>query len=72
VRSPITRERSSGRASSTIARSSRQGIIDYRPIFKAAEKAGLEHYFVEQEGPFTRMSQLDAARQAFDYVVKIA
>jgi len=47
------------------------GIIDYRPIFAAAEKAGLKHYFVEQEGPFTRMSQLEAARQAYDYIRRI-
>jgi sugar phosphate isomerase/epimerase len=47
------------------------GIIDYRPIFAAAEKAGLEHYFVEQEGPFNRMSQLEAARQAYEYVAKL-
>ena len=44
------------------------GMIDYRPIFAAAEKAGLRHYFAEQEGPFTRMSQLEAARQAFNYL----
>jgi sugar phosphate isomerase/epimerase len=44
------------------------GIIDYRPIFAAAEKAGLRHYFAEQEGPFVRMSQLDAARQAYAYL----
>lgn len=44
------------------------GIIDYRPILAAAEKAGLKHYFAEQEGPFTRMSQLDAARQAYEYL----
>jgi sugar phosphate isomerase/epimerase len=47
------------------------GIIDYRPIFAAAEKAGLKHYFVEQEGPFTRMSQLEAARQAYEYVARL-
>ncbi|MDE2136915.1 MAG: sugar phosphate isomerase/epimerase [Gammaproteobacteria bacterium] len=47
------------------------GMIDYRPIFAAAEKAGLRHYFVEQEGPFTRMSQIEAARQAYEYVAKI-
>ncbi|HUO19073.1 MAG TPA: sugar phosphate isomerase/epimerase [Steroidobacteraceae bacterium] len=47
------------------------GMIDYRPIFAAAEKAGLRHYFVEQEGPFTRMSQIEAARQAYAYVAKI-
>jgi sugar phosphate isomerase/epimerase len=47
------------------------GMIDYRPIFAAAEKAGLKHYFAEQEGPFTRMSQLEAARQAFAYLRRI-
>jgi sugar phosphate isomerase/epimerase len=44
------------------------GVIDYRPIFAAAEKAGLKHYFAEQEGPFTRMSELEAARQAYRYL----
>lgn len=44
------------------------GMIDYRPIFAVAEKSGLKHYFAEQEGPFTRMSQLDAARQAYTYL----
>lgn len=44
------------------------GMIDYQPIFAAANKAGLQHYFAEQEGPFVRMSQLDAARQAFAYL----
>ena len=47
------------------------GMIDYGPIFAAAEKAGLKHYFAEQEGPFTRMSELDAARQAYDYLRKL-
>ena len=47
------------------------GMIDYRPIFAAAEKAGLRHYFAEQEGPFTRMSQLEAARQAFAYLKRL-
>ena len=47
------------------------GIIDYGPIFAAAEKAGLRHYFAEQEGPFTRMSQIEAARQAYDYLRKL-
>jgi sugar phosphate isomerase/epimerase len=44
------------------------GMIDYAPIFAAAEKAGLKHYFAEQEGPFSRMSQLQAARQAYRYL----
>lgn len=45
-----------------------RGMIDYRPILLAAEKAGLKHYFAEQEGPFTRMTQLEAARQAYQYL----
>jgi sugar phosphate isomerase/epimerase len=44
------------------------GMIDYKPIFAAAEKAGLQHYFAEQEGPFVRMSQLQAAQQAYAYL----
>ena len=44
------------------------GMIDYRPIMAVAERAGLKHYFAEQEGPFSRMSQLDAARQAYQYL----
>jgi sugar phosphate isomerase/epimerase len=44
------------------------GAIDYRPIFAAAKTAGLEHYFAEQEGPFTRMSPLDAAKASYDYL----
>jgi sugar phosphate isomerase/epimerase len=44
------------------------GRIDYRPIFAAAKKAGLQHYFVEQEGPFSRMNQLQAARVDYQYL----
>jgi sugar phosphate isomerase/epimerase len=44
------------------------GMIDYRPILAVAEKSGLKHYFAEQEGPFERMSELQAARQAYDYL----
>jgi len=45
-----------------------RGQIDYRPIFTAAKRAGLRHYFVEQEGPFSRMNQLRAARVDYDYL----
>ena len=44
------------------------GMIDYAPIFAAAQKAGLQHYFAEQEGPFTRMTELQAAQQAYEYL----
>jgi sugar phosphate isomerase/epimerase len=48
------------------------GIIDYRPIFTVAEKSGLEHYFAEQEGPFARMTQIEAARNAYAYLRNIS
>jgi len=45
-----------------------RGQIDYKPIFAAARNAGLLHYFAEQEGPFSRMNQLQAARVDYDYL----
>jgi sugar phosphate isomerase/epimerase len=48
------------------------GTIDYAPILAAARKSGLEHAFAEQEGPYTRMSQLDAARVAHEYLKGLA
>jgi sugar phosphate isomerase/epimerase len=47
------------------------GTVDYKPIFAAAVKAGLQHYFVEQEGPFSRMSTVEAAKVDFDYLRSI-
>lgn len=47
------------------------GTVDYKPVFAAAEKAGLQHYFVEQEGPFSRMSTVEAAKVDFDYLHSI-
>jgi sugar phosphate isomerase/epimerase len=44
------------------------GTVDYKPIFAVAAKAGLQHYFVEQEGPFARMSPIEAAQVDYDYL----
>ena len=45
-----------------------RGVVDYKPIFAAAKQAGVKHYFSEQEGPFSRMSSLEAARVNYDYL----
>lgn len=45
-----------------------RGTLDYKPIMAAADRAGLKHCFVEQEGPFARMDQLDAARIDYAYL----
>jgi sugar phosphate isomerase/epimerase len=44
------------------------GVVDYKPIFAAAGKAGLQHFFVEQEGPFARMTPLQAVQVDYDYL----
>jgi sugar phosphate isomerase/epimerase len=45
-----------------------RGTVDYRPIMAAADQAGLKHCFAEQEGPFSRMSSLQAARVDYAYL----
>ena len=47
------------------------GMVDYKPIFTAAKQAGLQHYFVEEEGPFARMNPLQAAQVNYDYLHSI-
>jgi sugar phosphate isomerase/epimerase len=48
-----------------------RGTIDYAPIFAAANANGLEHFFAEQEGPFTRLSELEAAEVAYRYLRRV-
>ncbi|HEY4292666.1 sugar phosphate isomerase/epimerase [Luteibacter sp.] len=45
-----------------------RGRLDYKPIMAAADTSGLKHCFVEQEGPYARMSALEAARVDYDYL----
>jgi sugar phosphate isomerase/epimerase len=44
------------------------GIVDYKPIFAAAKGHGIEHVFVEQFGPYSRMSQMQAAKIDYDFL----
>ena len=45
-----------------------RGFIDYKPVFAAAQRAGVQHYFVEQEPPFVEMPALAAAKADYDYL----
>lgn len=45
-----------------------RGFIDYGPIFAAATKAGVEHFFSEQEPPIEGMTALEAAKVNYDYM----
>jgi sugar phosphate isomerase/epimerase len=44
-----------------------QGFIDYKAIFAAGKKAGIEHAFSEQEDPFP-VSQMASAKAAYDFL----
>lgn len=44
------------------------GTVDYKPIMAAANASGLKHCFAEQEGPYSRMSSLEAARVDYAYL----
>ena len=42
-----------------------QGVVNYKEIFAGMKGVGIQHIFVEQEGPYKRMPAMEAA--AFDY-----
>jgi sugar phosphate isomerase/epimerase len=44
-----------------------QGFIDYKRIFAAGKKAGIEHAFSEQEEPFP-VSQMASAKVAYEFL----
>jgi sugar phosphate isomerase/epimerase len=44
-----------------------QGFIDYKAIFAAGKKAGIEHAFSEQEDPFP-VSQMASAKVAYAFL----
>jgi sugar phosphate isomerase/epimerase len=46
-----------------------QGVLDYRPIFEAAKKASITHYFIEQES-YT-MPPMEALHIDADYMRKL-
>ena len=45
-----------------------RGHIDYKPILAAAKRAGVEHFFVEQDPPMAGMTALEAAEIDYAYI----
>ena len=45
-----------------------RGSIEYKPILAAAQRAGVEHFFVEQDPPMSDMKPLEAAEVDYKYV----
>lgn len=48
-----------------------RGHIDYKPILAAAKRAGVEHFFVEQDPPMAGMTPLEAAEIDYTYMKSI-
>jgi len=48
-----------------------RGHIDYKPILAAAKRAGVEHFFVEQDPPMAGMTPLEAAEIDYTYLQSI-
>ena len=44
------------------------GVIDWKKIFASSGKAGIEHYFVENDEP---QSAFDDVRSSFEYLKKL-
>jgi len=45
-----------------------QGVIDYKAIFAGMKGKGIEHVFVEQEGPFSRMPAIQSAEADYRFL----
>jgi len=44
------------------------GVVNYKEIFAGVKGKGIEHIFVEQEGPYTRVPPLQAATVDYKYL----
>ena len=45
-----------------------QGVVNYKEIFAGVKGKGIQHIFVEQEGPYSRMPALEAAAADYKYL----
>lgn len=45
-----------------------QGVVDYKAIFAGMKGKGIQHIFVEQEGPFSRMPAIQSAEVDYKYL----
>ena len=49
-----------------------KGVVDYKAIFKGMAGKGIEHIFVEQEGPYSRVPPMEAAKIDYQYLHSLA
>jgi sugar phosphate isomerase/epimerase len=46
------------------------GVMDWKRVLPALHRAGVEHWYVEQEPPFT-MPRIEAVKQSFDFLRRV-
>jgi sugar phosphate isomerase/epimerase len=49
-----------------------QGVVNYKDIFAGVKGKGIQHIFVEQEGPYSRMPAIQAADVDYKYLHAIS
>jgi sugar phosphate isomerase/epimerase len=49
-----------------------KGVVNYKEIFASVKGKGIEHIFVEQEGPYARMPAMEAAKVDYAYLHSLA
>jgi sugar phosphate isomerase/epimerase len=49
-----------------------QGVVNYKEIFTSVKGKGIQHIFVEQEGPYSRMPAIQAAEVDYKYLHAIS
>jgi sugar phosphate isomerase/epimerase len=49
-----------------------QGVVNYKDIFTSVKGKGIQHIFVEQEGPYSRMPAIQAAEVDYKYLHAIS
>ena len=49
-----------------------QGVVDYKAIFAGVKGKGIQHIFVEQEGPYSRVPAMEAAKVDYKYLHSLA
>ncbi|MEO6801727.1 MAG: sugar phosphate isomerase/epimerase [Granulicella sp.] len=45
-----------------------KGVVNYKEIFAEVKGHGIQHIFVEQEGPYSRMPAMQSAKVDYDYL----
>lgn len=48
------------------------GVVNYKEIFASVKGKGIEHIFVEQEGPYSRMPAMQAAEADYKYLKSLS